>query len=262
MRTSPVLALLLVFGIHRLPAQEASITDSVPAVRAGTAGVLKRFEAGEKLIYDAKYGLLKVGRASMELLGYDTIRGQPALHARFQLQGGTMIYRLNDVLESWIDTSFTSVKFVQDYQEGGRKRYAEYHIYPDSGFYRQVGRDTAMVTSARPLDDAAFFYFVRTVDLEVGDTLEFHRYFKPDRNPVVLQVLKRDTIDVPAGSFPTLVVRPVIRGRGIFAEAKEARLWISDDERRLIVQMQTKFPFGRITLKLKKIVSAGNRPED
>jgi hypothetical protein len=30
-------------------------------------------------------------------------------------------------------------------------------------------------------------------------------------------------------------------------------MWISDDERRLVVQLKSKFPFGTITLRLKEI---------
>ena len=38
-----------------------------------------------------------------------------------------------------------------------------------------------------------------------GERYEFERYFRPDRNPVVLEVLGRDTLDVPAGRIPTTV---------------------------------------------------------
>ena len=75
----------------------------------------------------------------------------------------------------------------------------EYEIYPDSGIYWQNGVDTAQTASDNPIDDTAFFYFVRTVDLVPGDSLAFYNYFRPDRNPVIVKVIARDTIDVPAG---------------------------------------------------------------
>ena len=59
--------------------------------------------------------------------------------------------------------------------------------------------ESARATSKAPLDDAAFFYFARTVPLEVGKRYEVDRYFRPDRNPVVLEVLARDTIDAVLG---------------------------------------------------------------
>jgi hypothetical protein len=142
---------------------------------------------------------------------------------------------------------------VQDFEEGGSVRYTAYEIYPDSGFYTESGVDSIRPTSEAPLDDLAFFYFVRTVELENGQRYEFDNYFRPDRNPVVVEVMGRDTLDIPAGSFPTIMLRPTINGRGILEEAREPQMWLTDDERRMLVQLKIKFSFATITLRLKEI---------
>lgn len=209
---------------------------------------------GEHLEYDAKLGFLNVGTASMDVLGIDTVRGTPTMHLRFVLDGGPFFYRLHDVMDSWVGLDdFASRRFVQNFDEGGKLRENHYEIFPDSGYYRQAGVDSAAPTSVDPLDDAAFFYFVRTVDLEPGRRYTFDRYFKPDRNPVVLEVADRDTIDVPAGHFPCIVVHPVIKGGGIFKEGADGRMWITDDSRRLVVQIKAKFANFTITLRLTDI---------
>jgi hypothetical protein len=216
--------------------------------------------AGEHLQYDAKlWGVVPLGGAELLVAGVDTIQGTDALHIRFIIDGGNALYQLHDEWDSWVALSdFTSRRFIQDQREGGRSRHIVYDIYPDSGFYRQeqAGVDTVLPTSAQPLDDAAFFYFVRTVPLEPGRTYAFDRYFKPDRNPVTLEVIGRDTLDVPAGRFNCLVVRPIIKGGGIFKEGADGRLWISDDDRRLVVQIRSRFGFGAITMRLTKMTSA------
>lgn len=231
-------------GVAELGAQSA--TSGAPLTRL--------FPVGETLLYDARFGFINVGTAAMQVSGVDTILGTPTLHVTFVLQGGTFFYRLNDRMDSWFGLyDFASRRFVQDFDEGGRRRYAAYEIYPDSGFYRAAGVDSAIPTVADPLDDAAFFYFARTVPFEPGRRFEFDRYFRPDRNPVVLEVIGRDTIDVPAGRFPTVVIKPTIKGRGILAEAADPRMWLSDDERRIMVQLKSRFPFGTITLRLTKV---------
>lgn len=208
----------------------------------------------ETLIYEAKFGFITLGSGMMHTAGIDTIRGTPALHVVFVLKGGGFIYSLHDRMDSWIGLEdFASRRFVQDFHEQGNTRLTVWDIYPDSGYYVQAGVDSILPTSAKPLDDYAFFYFTRTLDLQPGDTLEFNNYFRPDRNPVVLEVMGRDTLDLPSGTFPSIVVHPVIKGRGILAEGKEARMWISDDERRLMIQLKVKFSFATITLRLKSI---------
>jgi len=240
-----------------LGAQAPKATDPDTAAPGGARAIPPQ----ESLLYAAKFGLLRVGEARTMTLGIDTIRGIPSLHIRFVLKGGTFFYPLHDQMDSWVGLDdFASRRFVQDFDEGGKKRQSSYEIFPDSGGYRQSGSDSLLPASRDPLDDAAFFYFVRTVPLEPGKRYEFPRYFRPDRNPVVLEVIGRDTIDVPAGRFPTLLVRPIIKGRGIFAEKAEARMWISDDPRRLMVQLKSKFVFGTITLALAK-TEADAKPE-
>ncbi|MBE0591045.1 MAG: DUF3108 domain-containing protein [Gemmatimonadales bacterium] len=247
MRTIPfVLAVMLAVA----PAQAQTVPDTV-----ATAGVPDLFPVGETLLYDARFGLLNLGEGLMHIAGVDTVRGTPTLHVVFRLQGGSFFYRLDDRMDSWIGLDrFASQRFVQDFHEGNSNRYTAYEIFPDSGYYTQTGVDSILPTSADPLDDAAFFYFVRTLDLEVGARYEFDRYFRPDRNPVVLEVLGRDTLDVPAGRIPTILVRPIVQGRGILEEAKEPQMWLSDDDRRIMVQLKLKFAsIATITLRLREI---------
>jgi hypothetical protein len=215
---------------------------------------------GEHLEYEAKTGIFPLGTAALWVAGVDTVRGDSALHIRFLIKGGNTLYRINNEWDSWVGLSdFTSRRFVQDHEEGGRKYRNAYEIFPDSGYYRQDGVDSVMATSPLPLDDAAFFYFVRFVELGAGRH-EFDRYFKPDRNPVVLEVVGRDTVDVPAGRFDCIVVQPVIKGGGIFREKAEGRMWITNDARRLVVQIRSKIAFVPITMRLRKITPAGAAP--
>jgi len=208
---------------------------------------------GERLAYDVKFGALKVGRGTMQVMGVEDVRGRDAWHTVFTIKGGVPLYKVDDRMESWIDTAtFTSLRFVQDQQEGRRHRLRRYEMYPERGEYVQEGETSiSSPTVEQPLDEAAFLYFLRTVPLEVGERYDFNRYFKPDRNPISLQVLRRERIEVPAGSFKTIVVRPIIKSKGIFSENGQAEVWLSDDSLHMVVQMKAKLPFGSISLQLK-----------
>ena len=217
-----------------------------------TMRVTDRFHVGETLNYEGKFGFLRLGRASMQVVGIDSIRGELATHFRFVIRANALgLVRMDNQFDSWVgEEDFFSRRFTQDFHEFGKSRETAYEIFPDSGYYTSLEVDTALVASPEPLDDTAFFYFVRSLNLEPGTRQEFNNYFRPDRNPVVIEVIERDTIEVPAGEFATVVVHPIIEGGGIFKESADARMWITDDERRLIVQMKTKFAFGTVTLRL------------
>ena len=42
----------------------------------------------ERLEYQVKYGFLGVGSAVLEVLGMDSVRGMPTIHAAFSVKGG------------------------------------------------------------------------------------------------------------------------------------------------------------------------------
>ncbi len=217
------------------------------------------FAVGEKLSYSAKLGMLTLGSGTLEVAGIDSIRGTETFRFRFRLQGKNVFYSLDDVLESWVGTGdFVSRRFVQDFVENDKPKHRSFEIFPDSGFYRESGRDTTLATPAEPLDDAAFFYFVRVTPLEVGKKYVFDRYFKQDKNPVTIEVLKREKMELPDGSkVQCLVLHPVIDTKGLFSKRSDTRIWLTDDARRLPVQIRSKFPFGTITLRLKDLVLPG-----
>jgi hypothetical protein len=113
--------------------------------------------------------------------------------------------------------------------------------------------DSARATVANPLDDAAFLYWVRTTPLEMGKRYEYQRYFRPDRNPVIVQVVRKERVGVAGRKWNAIVIRPVIpHGRGIFAEKADALMWLSDDAQRVVLALQSNFSFGQVTLKLKE----------
>jgi hypothetical protein len=212
------------------------------------------FDTGEKLTFDVRFGGLKVGTGRMEVVGMQDVRGREAWHTRFTVKGGIPFYRVNDRMESWIDTrTFESLRFVQDLEEGRRDKERTFEIYPDLATYSENGANSTPSVED-PLDDAAFMYFVRTISLEVGKTYDFNRYFRPDRNPVQIRVLRKDTINVPAGRFQTVVIQPVIKSKGIFSEKGHAEMWLTDDPRRLLVQMKTDLSIGSLSLYLRGYV--------
>jgi hypothetical protein len=209
------------------------------------------FGIGERADYSVKYGPFSVGGGVMEVVGVDTIRGRETWHTLFRVRGGVIGFRVDDRMESWIDTeTLASLRHRQELDEGPNERERQFEIFPDQGTYVENGRDP-VPTVPLPLDDGSFLYFLRTIPLEIGKEYSFDRYFRPDRNPVRIQVLRRETIRVPAGTFETVVIRPIIKARGVFSENGRAEVWLTDDSRRVMVQLKSHMRLGSLSLYLK-----------
>lgn len=216
------------------------ITESVPPLPS-----VRPYGVGEKLVYDLAVGGAKVGTGSMAIVGNEVIDGHDTFHSIFDIKGGFLFFKVNDRLESWFEpATATSHRFYQLINEGSYHKERYFEIYPDSAKLHQRGFE--MKESVRDaLDDASFFYFVRTVPLVIGETYTYTRYFRPEKNPVIVKVLRREKIKVDAGTFDTIVLQPIIKSGGLFAEGGEALIWVTNDDRRIMVQLRAKMPVLR-----------------
>jgi hypothetical protein len=232
-----------------------SVAKGTRAQPSNATASARPFSIGERLSYNVYFGPKQVGSGSMHVVGIDTIRGRPAYHATLRIKGGVPSYEVDDTFESWFAIDdFSSLRYNQDQNEGSRKRAHRYEIFPERRVYDDLTDEKPEQPSvAEPLDDGSFLYFLRTVPLEIGQTYEFQRYYKPDRNPVRIRVLRRERVTVPAGTFDAVVIQPIIKTKGAFSDGGRAEVWMSDDGHRMIVQMKSQLSFGSINLYLKSV---------
>ena len=267
MKTALYSRLVVIAAAAATTSSAQSIATPAPAapaavVVAGVKRAVVPFGPGERLEYDVKFGALRVGNAHMEVVALDNVRGRPAWHTAFWVQGGNFLYRVNDVYESWMDVeTLSSMRFWQELEEGGKDTERKFEIYPERSVFIQTSKKPAKeeLSVSQPLDDGSFLYFIRTIPLVVGETYDFNRYFRPDRNPVRIRVLRKERIQVPAGTFDAIVVQPVIKTKGIFSENGHAEIWLSDDDRHIMLQLKSKLSFGSLNLYLKSYFPSPNK---
>jgi hypothetical protein len=233
-------------------AQTAQLGVMQPSAAAVDAAPVP-YTVGEELTYKATFGGIHAGTARMKVDGIEIVRGRPAYHVVFSVDGGIPFFRVHDRYESWIDVeTLASLRHRQQISEGRYKRTTLYEIYPERSEYQKEG-DSVRKSVANPLDDGSFIYAVRTAGVRVGETRRDDRYFRPDKNPVVLTGLRQENVTVDAGTFATTVVRPTIKTSGIFSEDGEAQVWFTDDANRYPVRVKAKFSKFSLNLELKSM---------
>lgn len=216
------------------------------------------FGVGEKLSYQVKLNFITAGSATMSVEGLENIRGHTTYHTVFDVRGRLLFLHANDHYESWFDTTtLVSIHHIKHMDESRYSGDFNYDFYPDRKAYIRNGVEFPSV--AEPLDEGSFIYFMRSIPLEVGKTYQFDRYYHPDRNPVVVQVERKEHITVPAGEFNAIVVKPIIKTKSMFSENAHAEVWFSDDSTRTLLRLKSKLPFGTLYLELKHAEYATKR---
>jgi Protein of unknown function (DUF3108) len=203
------------------------------------------FAVGETLQYEARLGYLPIGSATMKVQPMTRERGKEAFVFAASGEGRPMGLRVGAELTSYVGTSgFKSLRFHRRLYQGFSVDEAEYQIVPDSSRYRQNGIPQDWAAPANPLDELAFLYYLRTIPLKVGQTYRIPRYFKTGYNPVQVRVLAREAATLPGGgTAPALALE-------VTSRSLRMNLKLTDDIRRLPVELELPLPFGRVTLEL------------
>jgi len=257
--TLPPLILLvaLLFGVP-LAVARATATPPPPVI-AEVPDVEQRnvpFGLGERATYVVRLGRLgTVGQGVMHILGIETVDRRATYRTRMTINGGIPLARVDDTFESWIDVNgLFSRRYHQDQKEVNFERKRQFDFFPERRAYRRTDTgETGRLPTDRPLDEVSFLYYARTLPLRVGETYTLNQYFREDGNPVVLRVLRKERIRVPAGVFETVVVQPVIRTRGLFGEGGQAEVYFTDDDRRILVMMRSRVRLiGSLSLHLSE----------
>lgn len=244
----------------------AACVFAVPAAAQSSASAARSaplpFAAGELAVYQVRLGGVSVGQGSLEVVGMEDVRGHATFHTRMKVNGGVPLARVDNTYDSWIDArGLFSHRFRQNQREVRYRRNRTFEFFPARREYLRDNGETGSIPTDQPLDDLSFLYYARTLPLRVGDEYVLPRYFQDDGNPVVLRVLRRETVRVPAGSFETIVVRPIIRTRGLFGEGGEAEVYLSDDANRIPVLIRSRVPVvGSLTMLLRSYRATAAEP--
>ncbi len=102
-------------------------------------------------------------------------------------------------------------------------------------------------------DPYSLLYYFRTIPLEIGQVLDFTTFDNKKLTDFQVIVDDQETIKTPAGTFQCLVVKPFRDGKTLLKNDGDMKIWFSDDELRLPVQIQIKLKFGSMLLQLKTI---------
>jgi uncharacterized protein DUF3108 len=100
------------------------------------------------------------------------------------------------------------------------------------------------------LDFVALVFRLRALPLAPGMRQDFHVLAGRDVKKVTAEVTARERIETGAGKFETVKVRIPTGFSGQFSEKRPTYVWFTDDERRVVVQIQTEFAIGRATAGL------------
>ena len=213
------------------------------------------FKVGESLTYTLQFNIVKMGRGYLSVESCDDVAGIQSYHVRFEAKTrkfADRIFRVRDQIDIWLNkTNLTTLKINKQINEGDYHK--NYNTIID--YYKSIAitnNDTINITG-NVRDPYSLLYYFRTIPLEIGQVLDFTTFDNKKLTDFQVVVDDKETIKTPAGTFQCLVVKPFRDGKTLLKNDGDMKIWFSDDELRLPVQIRIKLKFGSMLLQLKTI---------
>ncbi len=223
-------------------------------VALGQSGV-SPFTPGEILEYTAKFNIIPAGTATLEHLGIESVDGQDAIRVQFRAGTGDVadrLFKIRDRIDTWLSVEdLTTLKQEKRLREGSYRKHTR--VVVDHKMTRIITLSDTLELQGELRDPYSLLYYLRTIPLQVGDSLAFKTFDNGRFTTFKGLASKSETLKVPAGKFQCIKFRPYRKDKALFKNQGDMIVWFSEDERRIPVQIQIKLKFGSMLLRLTGI---------
>lgn len=217
-------------------------------------------EVGERMDYSAHYGFLDIGSLTMEIRDSLTHEGRPCLTIVSILAsnpGLSFLFSLNDTITAIATRDSLLPLYVEENLHEGKYTARIRQVFDRTAGTVTYDDSLVIPVPAATRDLLSFWYYLRTVPLEIGASVPVNVHKSKQTYAVDCPVTKRERIKTDAGEFPALLVEPQADGKGIFGTKGAMAIWYADTAGRYPVQIKTAMKYGKINFKLRRIQLEG-----
>jgi hypothetical protein len=224
------------------------------------------FGVGERLVFDVNYGFITAGEASMSIATIDSVAKRPCYRIEFavnSLPSFSWIYRVEDRYYTFVDVeAIVPWRFEQHIREGSYRR----DFIADFDQRRHLAKTSEGEYEIPPYvhDIMSAFYYARTLDysqLKPGDMYTLYNFYKDKSHELGVKFLGRQELEVEAGTFNTIVVEPLVKEGGLFKSEGRIVIWLSDDDLKIPLRVNTKVMIGSIDTELREYSGLRGTPK-
>jgi len=217
--------------------------------------------AGETLQYRAEWRLFHAGDATLQWsLSPD------AAQARLQIKSAgrvSMLFSVDDLYMAQMGADLCAASTSLTAHEGSRSR--ETRVTYDAArrkaeyVERDLKRNTNIATREIDIPSCTHeiiggLYRLRSLRLPVGKSPELALSDGKKSVMARVEAQQQETVETPAGKFKTIRYEAFLFNNVLYRRSGRLYIWLTDDDRRLPVQIRARMQFhiGTITLQLVK----------
>lgn len=228
------------------------------------------FPDGETLEYEVYYdwGPIWVNAARTSFSVKRTEIGKRSVF-HFLGEGSThknydWFFKVRDTFQCWADThSLKPIHYIRKSREGGTVVYNDNYFSYDKKqviFYKlekkKLKRDSVKLKDCT-FDVLSMVYYARTINYsnyKVGSKIPISLYLDGEINDTLyIRYLGEEKIKTALGEKKCIVFSPLLIKGTIFSGGETMKVWVTNDDKKIPVFIQTPIIVGNIQVKIKSV---------
>ena len=234
----------------------------------GRRPIVDPFRVGESITLRLSYFKVEAGRFTLSIKPMVEVNGRPSYHFHYRARSSkvfSLFYSVDDVAETYVDYETLvphsyEIHINESKQVGETRSYFDWKKKKGYVWDKRKRSDRDLEEKKYEWDIFPFSqnvfsaaYYLRTFKLKVGKKLRVRVGHEGKNIVMTAEVIRKQKIRTRAGNFNTFVVKPTFKVDGIFKPTGENLLFLTDDDRKMIVRMESKIKIGTIVGEVEEI---------
>ncbi|MBX3035074.1 MAG: DUF3108 domain-containing protein [Bdellovibrionaceae bacterium] len=232
----------------------------------GRRPVKDPFRIGETVVHDVSYFKVSAGALTMKVEPFAQVNGRKAYNFTTSLKTyprfESLVYAVDDKAVTLVDFDQLIPRvFTLHVKETGQlkeaRSYFDFDKLQARYWEKKVNKQGEVEEKKQeweilPYSQNVFsaIYYMRLFDWEMGREYAF-RVADDEQNLIFKgKAIRRETLDTDLGPFKAIVVKPEITVKGIFKPVGDIYIWLSDDDRKLVLRLESKIKIGTLVSEI------------
>lgn len=102
------------------------------------------------------------------------------------------------------------------------------------------------------MDVLSGFFYLRTLPISLNEPVAVNIFDSNKFTTVMVQPIKEEKIELSNRQIDTIVIKPELDTEGLFKRKGDIIIWLSKDDNKIPLKIETKVPVGRVVAELKE----------
>lgn len=235
---------------------------------SGRRPVADPFRVGEEVVHDVHYFKVSAGELFLKVDPFVEVNGRKAYTFTTAIKSSSMFstfYSADDKAVTYVDfLDLVPHVFTLAVKETGQLRDAKGLIdlqknmatYWEKKYTKKNGQEERKLEwEVLPFSQNVYSaaYYMRLFKWEIGKEYAFRVADQGENLVFKGKALRKEKLETEVGTFDTIVVKPEITVKGVFRPIGDIFFWLSDDDRKFILRIESNIKIGTIVSEVVRL---------